>query len=272
MSQVNAIHPVRNDNARLDHEELTDVIDLAVWAGQLLLQHGADAERVEKTIHYMSTALGCNWVDVLVSPNAILVTSISGQEFRTKLRRVPTLGVDMTIVSGVSRLSRRVVAERLDRFTVRAELERISSIGHHYNRWVVVGMVGLACGAFSQLFGGDAPVFLVTTGAAAAAMFVRQEMTRRYFNPFLVVVATAFAAGFLASAAVAFDLGTQPQLALAASVLLLVPGVPLINAAQDLLKGHVVIGFTRGLIGLMVALAIALGLLLAMKLAGVNSL
>ena len=272
MADSPSLNVAPEDNVPLSHEALTDVIDLAVWAGQLMLQNGADAERVETTIDYMGTALGCSWLDVLVSPNAILVTTSSGAEFRTKVRRVPHMGVDLTVVSGVSRLSRRVVAEGLDRFEVRTELDRISRIGEHYNRWLVVVMVGLACAAFSQLFGGDAPVFLVTLVAAGVAMAVRQEMTARYFNPILVVVATAFVAGLLASSATLFHWGARPSLALISAVLLLVPGVPLINAAQDLIKGYVVVGLARGTIGLLISLSIALGLLLAMQLAGVSGL
>ncbi|NJO06010.1 MAG: hypothetical protein HC876_11090 [Chloroflexaceae bacterium] len=38
------------DTARppLNRDEQSDVIDLALWTGQLLLQHGAQCERVEK--------------------------------------------------------------------------------------------------------------------------------------------------------------------------------------------------------------------------------
>jgi Uncharacterized conserved protein len=84
----------------LEREELRDVIDLSLWAGQLLLQHGAEAERVEETVHRLGTALGCDWLDVLVSPNAIIATTSSGPEFRTKVRRVVGMRVDMTVVSG----------------------------------------------------------------------------------------------------------------------------------------------------------------------------
>ena len=90
--------------------------------------------------------------------------------------------------------------------------------------------------------------------------------------PVLVTAATAFVAGLLASSAVVFGWGAQPQLALASAVLLLVPGVPLINAAQDLIKGYAVIGLARGTIGLLISLSIALGLLLAMQLMGVSGL
>ena len=103
-------------------------------------------------------------------------------------------------------------------------------------------------------------------------MWVRQELNRRYFNSLLVVVSTAFVAGLIASLAGLLRLSTQPQTALAASVLLLVPGVPLLNCADDLLKGHLVTGIVRGIMGGLICLGIALGLLLAMRLTGVDGL
>jgi uncharacterized membrane protein YjjP (DUF1212 family) len=256
----------------LDREALRDVIDLALWAGQLLLQYGAESERIEQTIHRLGTGLGCDWMDILVSPNVIAVTTISGEEFRTKIRRVIGLNVNLTIISAINRLSRRVEEGELDRFGVRKELDRISNIKSHYNRWLVVTMVGLACASFSRLFGGDAAVFVVTFIASAVAMVVRQELSRRYFNQFLVVIVTAFVAGVLASAADLLNLSSQPETALAASVLLLVPGVPLINAAEDLITGHMVTAVVRGIVGGIISLSIALGLLLAISLMGVRGL
>lgn len=256
----------------LEREELRDVIDLALWAGQLLLQNGAEAERVEETVHRLGTALGCDWLDVLVSPNAIIVTTTSGPEFRTKVRRVVGMRVDMTVLSAVNRLSRRVESGELNRFQVRSELKRISSMPPHYNRWLVAALVGLACASFSRLFGGDLAVFGVTFVASAAAMIVRQELARRHSNNLLTAIVTAFVAGLIASTATVFRWSDSPQVALSAAVLLLIPGVPLINAAEDLIKGHLVIGLVRGASGVLVSLAIALGLLLAMTLAGVGRL
>jgi uncharacterized membrane protein YjjP (DUF1212 family) len=254
---------------QLPREELRDVIDLSLWSGQLLLQHGADSQRIEETVHRMGTALGANWLDILVSPNAIVVTTISGDEFRTKLRRVVRIGVNMTILDRVNQLSREVVAGEMDRFELRDHLEAVDHLPHYYNRWMIVGMVGLACAAFARLFGADLPVMLFTWAASSAAMFTRQELAKRHFNAFLVVIATALVAGLVASLATRLDIGQEPQLALAASVLLLVPGVPLINAAEDLINGHLVTGIVRGVTGGLIALCIALGLVIAMRLMGV---
>jgi uncharacterized membrane protein YjjP (DUF1212 family) len=256
----------------LNYEELRDVIDLSLMAGALLLQHGAETQQVEETIHRLGTDLGCNWLDILVSPNAIIITAISGNEFRTKTRRVVSLGVNMAIVTEVRRVRRRVTRGELDRFTLREELNRIAATHSQYNRWLVVVMVGLACAAFSRLFGAEWPSFFITFAASATAMFVRQELNKRRFNMFLVVVVTAFVAGVIASLATRFQIDSQPSLALASSVLLLVPGVPLINAAEDIIKGHMVTGIVRGVTGGIVALCIALGLLVAMALMGVRGL
>lgn len=260
----------------LPPDELRDVIDLALWAGQLLLQNGAETARVEETVHRLGTGLGCNWLDILVSPNAIVATTISGEAFRTKVRRVVRLGgVNLTAVAVVNRLSRQVNRGELDRAGVRTALEEITTRPQAYSRFLVILLVGLACAAFSKLFGGDWVVFGVTWLAAAIAMWVRQQMMRRHVNALLNVVITALVAGLIACAAIRvlqLPLSRNPQIAIAASVLLLVPGVQLVNASEDLLKGHTVTGIVRGVNGGLISLGIALGLALALGVTGVNDL
>lgn len=252
----------------LEREELRDVIDLALWAGQLLLQHGAETERIEETVHRIGTGLGANWMDILVSPNAVIATTSSGEEFRTKVRRVVAIGVNMTILTEINDLSRRVSTGLLDRHAVRTELTRIGRIKSNYNRWLVAVMVGLACGAFSRLFNGDWGAFALTWAAASTAAVLRQELHHRFVNNYATAVLTAFTAAGVVSIGMLLNVTATPQRAMAAAVLLLVPGVHLINSAEDILKGHVVTGLVRGMIGAMLALCIAIGLLLAMQTFG----
>jgi uncharacterized membrane protein YjjP (DUF1212 family) len=46
----------------------------------------------------------------------------------------------------------------------------------------------------------------------------------------------------------------------------------LVNAAEDTIKGHMVVGLVRGISGVFISLAIALGLLLAMQVMGISGL
>lgn len=252
------------DHPLLDRSELAEVVDLALWAGTLLMQSGAESERVEETAHHIGTALGANWLDILVSPNVLIITtsSVDG-EFRTKVRRVAGLAVRLDVVHAVNDLSHRIEKDHLDRAQVRAELERIAHL-KSYNRWLVVLMVGAACAALSRLVGGDEIVFLVTFVAATIAGIVRQELHRRHFNFILIVVATATVAALIAGLADLWDLTPRAQVAISSSVLLLVPGVQLINSAEDILKGHLLTGLTRGFLGVIISLAIAVGIALAL--------
>ena len=93
----------------LDKLALRDVIDLSLWAGQLLLQHGAESARIEETVHRLGTGLGADWMDILVSPNAIAVTTVSGEEFRTKIRRVVSIGVNLRAIEQINSITQRVI-------------------------------------------------------------------------------------------------------------------------------------------------------------------
>ena len=87
---------------------------------------------------------------------------------------------------------------------------------------------------------------------------MRIWLNQRHVNYFLVVLITALVASLLAGNAL--WLSQTPQSALTAAVLLLVPGVPLINASVDILRGHISAGLARATTSLVVFLGIALGL------------
>lgn len=252
---------------------LRDIIDLSLWAGQLLLQNGANAARVEETVHRFGTGLGCNWLDIIISPTALIVTTSSGQEFRTKARRIVRFGqVNMDILTAVNDLSYRIMANEVDRYQVRRRLEQINRQPGNYHPLIIVLTVGLACAAFSKLFGGDWIVAAVTLVAAATAMQVRRMLAQRHFNLVLQVTFTALTAGLIASTATLFQWGNVPQIALVASVLLLVPGVPLVNAFHDLLSSYYLLGIARGVQGGLISFGIATGLSLAVTITRVGEI
>ncbi len=254
----------------LDHDELRDVIELTLWTAQLLLKSGAQSSRVERTGHLLGTGLGADWLDVVVMEEGLILTTSSGAEFRTRARRVSEIGVNLTTVERIASMTRQVRQGQLDRNGVRARLVELEGKGSSYPRLLVALSVGFACGAFSRLFGSDWIGFFTTCVSSTLAMLLRQELARRHYNPLMTVVATAFSAGI--PPCLAHRLGILPSAeeALAASVLLLVPGVPFINAARDVLRGYLVAGIARGFRGLLISLCIALGLATALTVCGLE--
>ena len=105
--------------------------------------------------------------------------------------------------------------------------------------------------------------------ASSVGMIVRQEIGHRHFNPFLNFSVTAFVTTLISAQAVTFQIGNEPFIAMASSVLMLVPGVPLINAVADILKGYVNMGIARFVMASLLTLATAMGIIGAMNIVGV---
>ena len=100
-------------------------------------------------------------------------------------------------------------------------------------------------------------------------MIVRQEIGHRHFNPLMNFAATAFVTTVVSAQAVIYGLGNSPFLVMASSVLMLVPGFPLINAVADMLKGYINMGIARFVMASLLTLATCLGIVAAMSLVGV---
>ena len=140
-----------------------------------------------------------------------------------------------------------------------------------YNRYVVVLMVGLSCASFAHLSGGDPLICFITFIASACGMWVRQALSARHYNPAVVFAVTAFVASMVSGTALKFGWGAHPEIATAASVLLLVPGVPLINSLADMLKGHVNMGMSRWAVATLLTFSTCLGIVLALSLLNVSA-
>ena len=139
-----------------------------------------------------------------------------------------------------------------------------------YNRWLVVFMVGFACASFSNLQNGDFNAFFITFAVASIAMFIRQELNRKRFVMIITFGITAFLATCLASLSILFNLSTTPNVVLASSVLLLVPGVPFVNSFLDAFKGYLSMGWGRWLQAIILTIASSSGIVLAMSLLNIK--
>lgn len=245
-------------------ERQREITRLCVQVAQLLLQHGAESAIVVQMAHRLGLALGVDSVECALTPNAIILTTLAQDHCITTVRKNQDKGINMQVVTEVQRIV--ITAERkiYDMQQVHAKLARIKPL--KYNRYFVMLMIGVSCASFAHLSGGDALVSLVTFLAAALAMYVRQSLVARHYNPLIVFAVTAFVASLIAGIALKYNIGNQPKIALASSVLLLVPGFPLINALADILKGHINMGIARWALATILTFGACLGIVFALSL------
>lgn len=238
--------------------------------GAHLMSSGASTARVRITLNRISDTFGYR-CDVFITNRALMLTvhTDDHSQFFSSVKRISPHGINFKLVSGISRMSWRVVEEHWTLDSIRAELERLRSLPH-YPRWLILTMVGLAGAAFCRLLGGHAIEMITSFAATVAGLFVRQEALRKNFNPYLCAYFASATASLLAGAAIKFNLGISPELGFTASVLFLVPGVPLITSVSDLMDGNILNGLSRGVNAMLISLAIALGLVTSMVIYSIH--
>lgn len=108
----------------------------------------------------------------------------------------------------------------------------------------------------------------VTFVASSLAMFTRQELAKRRFIMIIVFGITAFIATFIAVLAKKYGISSTPNIAMAASVLLLAPGFAFVNAFLDSFKGYMMMGWGRWMEGTILTLATSVGIIFAIAILG----
>ncbi|HAS6191910.1 TPA: threonine/serine exporter ThrE family protein [Vibrio vulnificus] len=240
---------------------------LVAQAGQMLLAHGAESTLVGDIMRRIGIASGVSEVEVALSANALVVTTVMDGHCITTTRSCVDRGINMKAVTEIQRICIMMEKGVLDPMMAQKKLNNISP--ERYNRWLVVFMIGLSCASFARLAGGDWAVFAMTFLASACGMIVRQEIGHRHFNPLLNFAATAFVTTLISAQAVIFEIGNLPTVVMASSVLMLVPGFPLINSVADMLKGHINMGIARFVMASLLTLATSLGIVAAMSVTGI---
>ncbi|OOF43063.1 hypothetical protein BKK50_05570 [Rodentibacter rarus] len=247
----------------MEQEYQRGVTRACVQTALLLLQHGAESTVVVQMAQRLGVALGMESVECALTANAVVITTISNGHCITTARKNTDKGINMQIVTDVQHIVILVEHRLYNLEMAQKKLDNLNPLKYH--RALVVLMIGLSCASFAHLSGGDWLICLMTFLASAVAMFVRQELSKHHYNPLIVFAITAFVASLISGISLKYQWGNDPQIALASSVLLLVPGFPLINSLADILKGYVNMGLGRWTIATVLTFGACLGIVLALS-------
>jgi uncharacterized membrane protein YjjP (DUF1212 family) len=249
--------PTANDNL------LDNAANLALEIGRLLMESGARGRAVEDQVIKIARGLGADRVDVRLGYASLAITVGLGHEALTLMRKVGPHGVNQRLDIALRGLATRIENRELAAPAAKAELARLEKETPRHPLWIVVVAVGLACMAFGRLLGvdwlGTGPVFL----AACFAQWLRREFAAHHINPFIGAALVAFSGSLLAGAGARGLASATVDTAMIAAVLLLVPGVPALNAQSDIIEGRPTLGSARAVGVAMVLLFSTAGVWLA---------
>lgn len=251
----------------LSHSEQQRITRLCVRCALLLMQYGAESVVVVDLTKRLGLALGVGGVECGLSFNAITLTTLYNGHCITTVRNTVHQGINVNILVQIQQIVLNAEREKRDEQTIAHIEHQLDNINRTtYPNGLMAFFVGMSCACFALLNGGHFTIALVTFVAGFCAMRIRLYLSAQYFNVFVVAIVTAFVATMLGAMAYFFNLGANADVAVAASVLLLVPSFPIINALSDILKGYINMGVGRWMFATMLTLSACVGIVIALIL------
>ena len=238
-------------------------------SAQALLKSGASSDRIRTNIQRLSTSTGYEpHISIMPLSISISLHDKGGRVVYSGTASIPAQGVNFQVVSGISHLSWDVVLESKTFNEAKDELGAIQKLSH-YNRWLILVMVGLGGAAFCFTFGGAYIEMVIGFAATFIGLFCKQQMIKKAFNTYIITFMSATVAGAVVGLYHVLFPDIRLEHAFSTCVLFLIPGVPLINSVTDLIEGYTLNGLARGVGAFIHAMAIAFGLVVDLYIFGI---
>lgn len=254
-------------------ENIQELLHFLLRYANSLMGVGVQTSRVVRNSTRIAEAFGFD-LDMTLFQKSIIMTLTDKEDLlhpKTSVDKIKVLPLNFEVNSTLSALSWYTYDNHPSLAEVKEKYQAIMA-KPRMSRWGVLFLVACANASFCRLFSGDFTAMGIVFVATLIGFFVRQEMMSRHMNHLLIFVVSSFIASMIGGSAAYYHLGNTPDIALASSVLYLIPGVPLINAVIDILDGHVLSGVSRFINACLLIICIAIGLSITLLLLGVNTL
>lgn len=245
----------KKKTAEYDSKEITEV---ALQAGHILLENGAEIFRVEETIARICGHYGLLSGNAFVLSNGIFMTSGGEKEnFYAKVQHIPVSGTHLDKVAAVNQLSREIEQGKYTLQEAAEALERIRQMPEK-RKEVQILASGFGSAAFCYLFGGNIEDSLVAFCAGvllyAYVLRVSVHLSRIVGNILGGALVTLFC-----SMAHRLGFGQNMNYMIIGSIMPLIPGVAFTNAIREMADADYISGTVRMMDALVGFLSIAIG-------------
>lgn len=247
------------------HED-NQLLDIFLDFGEAMLSAGGEISRVEDSIARMGVAYGATKTNVFIIPSSIELTiSFADGNTVTRTRRIRTSpSTDFQKLHALNSLSRKCAVDRMPVDQLHSQIQEIGKrqIPAYKN---YLGSI-LAGSAFCMFFGGSALDAVFAVVFSALICFLQYKLAPLAPNKVFFL----FASSFITGTAVCLTAKLVPILNIdminIGVIMLLIPGIAITNAVRDALIGDTISGITKLADGLLWAVSLAAGMMVAIFL------
>lgn len=248
----------------MDRNEIKKLLVIAIYAGKIMLKHGAETYRVEDTITRICKSKSIDFAESFVTPTGIFLSVEYGDEVLTYIKRIKNIKIDLNKIALVNDFSRRFVKNEISIDEAMEYLKAIDDAGN-YSRITKLVAGGLAGGFFSIMFGGSYYDLFAAFFISALVVLITEFLGKFSVTYFVTNIAGSSLATLLAIIFSIISIHFSMDKIIIGSIMPLVPGVAITNAVRDSFSGDFLSGVSRGLEAIITALAIAFGVGITLK-------
>ena len=249
-----------------------DAMDLSLRCGAQLMARGAAAVDVESAMHAAATTLGLQNVEVDVTYNALWIAAVHAGQPVAASRVVRQGTPDYERLTLVHQLLTDIVGGQIGLADAKARMAVIESQPRAHGQRVGLLGNGVLAGSVAVVLGSGALVALVAALTGAAIVWLVDRLS----GPRAPALFLAAVGGLVPVAVAAWlthaNVQVRPSLVVAASIVVLLPGVALVGSVRDALVGFPLTAMGRAVDGTLVVMGIVGGVLVALKAAAALSI
>lgn len=234
-------------------------MELALQAGHILLENGAEIFRVEDTMNRICRHYGIKSGSQFVLSNGIFTTAGNENEkFFAKVQHIPMSGTHLDKVTAINQLSREIEEGHYTVGGAMARLEKIRNAPGKPRSTLILAS-GVGCAAFCYLFGGSIPDALASLLTGFVLYAYELFFCARHLSKIVSNISGGMLVTVLCGLMYKTGLGLHWNFMVIGSIMPLIPGVQFTNAIREMADGDYISGSVRMLDAILVFLCIAIG-------------
>ena len=213
--------------------ELDKKIDLILTAGQILNENGATNDKIIRVLNRIAIfmKIPIENISLHIIRQIIFLEIFDGEKKVVSFRKCNKTAVDFNIIYSITKISWQILKKSVSLDELKKFFDDINSKPKIYSHLQIILAVGIACGGFCCLFGGNFLEIICTSISAMAGKFFQIKLLKYKMNEFLAIDLAAFVA-----TSFAYFLHPTSVMPMVACSLFLIPGVPIVNAVVDMLN------------------------------------
>lgn len=235
------------------------VLEIALYAGEILLSNGAEAYRVEETIERICHVYNLN-CECITTSKGVFISIVDGDDEKvTSLKKIRTKRVDLYRIELINSFSRNLQNQLLNYQDAKKMLKSIDD-APYFTFSVRLFAASMTSFIYTLFFNGTIFDAIVSAIISIGIYIMLEKVSRVGFFQFFEFFFSGLIIGGVSLIAQTLLPYINKDNVITGAIMILIPGVALTNGIKDIIYGDFVSGMVKFGESMLIITAIGVGI------------